>query len=370
MKENRLERAEKYFSADDEAISTRSLCTQIPELFIVFQHAMIPSTERHWRRYWHYKECLDLILPSTHIDYQDVLHVLDTVIKLNVEPNRQLSYNAKSLRFIVNFSGGLTSWEALRRTIETHGKEHVHVVFADTLEESKDLYRFLEDTERYFRITIDVLCDGRTVWEVLNDNKCITIKGMAPCSQDLKRWLIEDAVGHHYKIGSYVHTAGLDWSEMHRVKKFEAAHPNTICDFPLLERPFVDKCHIADFVRSVGIKIPKLYEQGFAHNNCNARCIKGGMAHWELKLRVDRADYLRMERKEEEFIIRLGRKATILKDRRGGGKGIPITLGEFRERIESGDTSYDHNDWGACGCFAPTTQSRFDDLLLQADVDL
>ena len=39
------------------------------------------------------------------------------------------------MKYIVNVSGGLTSFEALRRTIEPHGKENTHAYFADTKQE-------------------------------------------------------------------------------------------------------------------------------------------------------------------------------------------------------------------------------------------
>ena len=66
------------------------------------------------------------------------------------------------MKYIVNVSGGLTSFEALRRTIERHGKENTHAIFADTSIEDEDLYRFLDDQERYFDITIERVKDGRT----------------------------------------------------------------------------------------------------------------------------------------------------------------------------------------------------------------
>ena len=54
-----------------------------------------------------------------------------------------------SMLYIVNVSGGLTSFEALRRTIERHGKDSTVAVFADTKIEDADSYRFLSDQERY-----------------------------------------------------------------------------------------------------------------------------------------------------------------------------------------------------------------------------
>ena len=93
--------------------------------------------------------------------------------------------------YIVNCSGGLTSYEALRRTIERYGKENTRAVFADTLIEDEDLHRFLDDQERLFDIKIERLADGRDPWQVMHDRRVITIGQMAPCSQALKREPIE-----------------------------------------------------------------------------------------------------------------------------------------------------------------------------------
>lgn len=86
-------------------------------------------------------------------------------------------------------SGGLTSFEALRRTIERHGKESTHAVFADTKIEDLSLYRFLDDQERYLGVKITRLVDGRTPFEVWEDERLIMDRrnGFATCSDILKR---------------------------------------------------------------------------------------------------------------------------------------------------------------------------------------
>jgi hypothetical protein len=81
------------------------------------------------------------------------------------------------MKYIVNVSGGLTSFEALRRTIARYGKENTHPVFADTLAEDADLYRFLADQERYFDMTFHRAVDGRTPWQVMKDEGYIGLLG-------------------------------------------------------------------------------------------------------------------------------------------------------------------------------------------------
>lgn len=48
-------------------------------------------------------------------------------------------------RFVMSFSGGLCSWFAARRLVDRYGPSRVILLFADTLMEHDDLYRFLDD---------------------------------------------------------------------------------------------------------------------------------------------------------------------------------------------------------------------------------
>jgi hypothetical protein len=269
--------------------------------------------------------------------------------------------------YIVNCSGGLTSFEALRRTLAKHGKEQTYAIFADTRIEDEDLYRFLDDQERYFGIPIHRVKDGRTPWEVMIDERCITLQEMAPCSKHLKRIAIERYISATFTPGTYTRVFGMDWSEMHRVKRLAAALAPQPAWFPLCERPYVDKCHIAASLEQIGIKVPRLYEMGFTHNNCGGGCVKAGQAHWAHLFYTMPERYALWERKEEEIQARIGKPVTILRIRRDH-ESIPISLKAFRERLQAGDTSYDKDDWGGCGCFAPIAQERMDTLLLAADV--
>ena len=65
--------------------------------------------------------------------------------------------------------------------------------------------------------------------------------------------------------------------------------------------------------------------------------------------------YAEWESKEEEIRELLDADVAILRDRTGGGKigytGRPITLKNFRLRIESKNTGQlDMFEWGGCGC--------------------
>jgi 3'-phosphoadenosine 5'-phosphosulfate sulfotransferase (PAPS reductase)/FAD synthetase len=278
------------------------------------------------------------------------------------------------MKYIVNVSGGLTSFEALRRTIERYGKENTHAIFADTKIEDEDLYRFLDDQERYFGIRIERVHDGRTPWQVMKDEGYIILRlasgaEVAPCSRILKREEIDQTITVQYQPGEFTMVYGMDWTEMHRVKRLRAALSvkGILSWFPLVERPYVDKCHIAAHLEKIGIAVPRLYLLGFEHNNCGGGCIKAGQAHWAHLYFTLPERYALWEGKEEEIRQHLRKDVSILKDRRGG-QTKPMTLRAFRERLEANDTDYDKDDWGGCGCFAPVAQLRMDELLLTSDV--
>jgi 3'-phosphoadenosine 5'-phosphosulfate sulfotransferase (PAPS reductase)/FAD synthetase len=184
------------------------------------------------------------------------------------------------VKYIVNLSGGLTSFEALRRTLDKHGKANTNAVFADTSSEDPDLYRFLDDQERYFGISILRTKDGRDPWQVMKDEGYITLQGMAPCSNILKRECIEREIALDYARGSYTRVFGYEWNEIERMERLTAAVSPDPTWFPLAEPPYVDKCHIAAFLERIGIAVPRLYQLGFEHNNCSALCVKAGQAHW------------------------------------------------------------------------------------------
>lgn len=271
------------------------------------------------------------------------------------------------MKYIVNVSGGLTSFEALRRTIEQKGKENTHAIFADTRIEDEDLYRFLDDQEKYFGIQIERIVEGRTPWQVMKDERCITMQSMAPCSKILKRKSIDRIISDRYEPGEYTRVFGMDWTERHRINRLTAALAPQPVWFPLNEKPYVDKCHIANFLEKIGIKVPRLYDLGFSHNNCGGGCVKAGFAHWAHLYYTMPERYGMWEQQEEEIRQHLSKDVTIL-TRERQGETQRVTLQMFRQELEAGETNYDKSDWGGCGCFAPVAQLRMDDLLLDTDI--
>ena len=83
--------------------------------------------------------------------------------------------------------------------------------------------------------------------------------------------------------------------------------------------------------------------------NCGGGCVRSGQAQWKLLLEKRPEVYAEWEAEEERSRTELGKDVAILRDRRGGTTK-PMTLRDFRKRIEGDATLFDPNDWGACNC--------------------
>jgi hypothetical protein len=89
---------------------------------------------------------------------------------------------------------------------------------------------------------------------------------------------------------------------------------------------------------------------GFSHNNCGGFCIKAGQGHYARLLEFLPDRYAKHERMEQAFRTFIGKDVSILTDRSGDGKKKPLTLRDFRIKIEGGQQA-DAFDIGGCGCF-------------------
>lgn len=252
------------------------------------------------------------------------------------------------MNYIVNVSGGLTSFEALRRVVAKHGNgPNVIPIFADTKIEEPDLYRFLGDIERLLDVQIIRLADGRTPFGVMKDRRCITMQGAAPCSQHLKREIIDRYVeGIEEPI---TRIFGLDWTEMHRVTRMQELSKWPVW-FPLVEPPFVTKEDIIQYLHSVGIEEPQLYKDGFKHGNCGGGCVKAGKKQFIHLLKTRPATYARWEQHENDMRRYLDKDIYILKQKQ--------TLTQVREAVERGVVVCDDDDEMVCGCMSSLFQAE------------
>ena len=257
------------------------------------------------------------------------------------------------MKHIVHFSGGTGSWAAAKRIALRHGTKDMVLLCADTRMEDEDLYRFIVQGAANIGAPLVCLADGRTPWDVFFDVKFLGNSLVDPCSRILKRQLLGKWVTQNCNPSDSIHYVGIDWSEEHRftnLRDRQAAN-GWRWEAPLCDAPYLSKEHINLWLEIEGITIPRLYTLGFDHNNCGGFCIKAGQAHYANLLAKLPERYAYHEGKEQEIRAYLGKDVSILRDRRGG-QSKPLTLKQFRERIEA-KQEYDKFDIGGCGCFSP-----------------
>jgi 3'-phosphoadenosine 5'-phosphosulfate sulfotransferase (PAPS reductase)/FAD synthetase len=273
------------------------------------------------------------------------------------------------------FSGGLMSWAAAKRAVAKYGVENSTLLFTDTLIEDADLYRFLDEAADNVGAPLVKISDGRTPWQVFNDEGMIGNTMADPCSRILKRELSLKWLQENCDPNNTVLIFGIHIEEDHRLeheaidkktgeKVFRGVRPRyqalgwphveaTMCD-----SPWMTSRQIRDWATSEGLALPRLYALGFSHNNCGGFCVKAGEGHFAHLLRALPEVYAANEAREEEFNRnRPGqRRQTVLAPERmidGRRTRVPMSLREFRENIESqGQVHlFDMNDIGGCGCF-------------------
>jgi 3'-phosphoadenosine 5'-phosphosulfate sulfotransferase (PAPS reductase)/FAD synthetase len=250
-------------------------------------------------------------------------------------------------------SGGLVSWATAEVVIERFGLENVTCLFADTLIEDEDLYRFLDETTETSGVEFVRVADGRTPWEVFEDEKFIGNSRIDPCSRILKREITRRWLSDNCDPEDTIVHIGFSWDEQHRFDRALPYWDPWKVSAPLTEEGWQwTREEILERLSSYGIAPPRLYDLGFAHNNCGGFCVKAGHAQFKLLLEKIPHRYAEHERAEAKAQGAIGTDRTVLRCRRGG-VSKPISLTEFRERLVQEGKIDDEYDWGGCGCFYP-----------------
>jgi hypothetical protein len=263
---------------------------------------------------------------------------------------------------IGTLSGGAGSWGACRRWIDEHGPDGMVLIFTDVggsdpdarakgfTGEHPDTLRFLAEARADLDVPLVTIREGRDIWQVFSDRKWLGNSSLAHCSWELKtkpgrEWIEANAPDAEHVL------VGIDMTEIERLEEIAKAWLPYKAIAPLAERPYWWKPYLLDMLTERGIKPPVMYEQGFGHANC-LTCVKGGHSHWRRVLALYPETFAYAETREREKRAELGDVA-ILKDRSGGG-ARPMTLAEFRKRMQDtgGQLSLeDAFDEGGCGCF-------------------
>jgi hypothetical protein len=291
-------------------------------------------------------------------------------------------------------SGGVGSYSAVRRHVDMHGSDNLHLLFTDTLCEDQDAYRFLiagaanlygvdlpdgflpdiedfpawEDRPAYKAFVLSLagramdlipglhwIADGRDVWDVYEHERFLGNSRTDPCSKILKRQLADRWLAENCDPSNTTVIVGIDYEEIERMEgngkalglRRRMAERGWTFVAPLCDRPYLSWADRRARLTQEGLWLPRLNALGFAHNNCGGFCCKGGQGHWKLMLRQFPERYAYAERREQEIRELLG-DVSMLTDRRGGDGKKPLTLAALRNReLDEAEAS----EMGACGCF-------------------
>jgi hypothetical protein len=74
----------------------------------------------------------------------------------------------------------------------------------------------------------------------------------------------------------------------------------------MCDPPYLSKQQMLDWARAEGLRPPRLYEQGFKHNNCHGVCVRAGQRQWVHLLEVAPERYAAAEAQENKLRTILG----------------------------------------------------------------
>lgn len=256
------------------------------------------------------------------------------------------------MKHVCMFSGGNGSWAAAKRVAEKHGAVDMVLLFTDTRMEDKDLYRFIEEAAANVGVPLTRIAEGRNPWHVFFDERLLGNSRLDPCSRILKRQMADKWLKDNCDPADTVCYVGIDWTEEHRYTRLRdrRASDGWRYEAPLCDAPYIGRKDVSAWLAREGIKESRLYSLGFSHNNCGGFCVKAGKGHFANLLKQLPDRYRKHEAMEQGIRAYLGKDVSILTDPGTDGKKKPLTLKDFRIRIEGGET-VDMFEIGGCGCF-------------------
>lgn len=307
-------------------------------------------------------------------------------------------------------SGGAGSWLAARVDMAANPDVEHRFVFADTLYEDADCYRFLiegvanlvgrsvsiPDLDQFpdYRVPDDTpieeyagnpdwraflaeirtraadelpeltwLVEGRDPWEVFRDKRFLGNSRADPCSYELKRQTINawrdlnaDPARDVFIVGIGPHEAQRFEGRTGKVKtpglRKRMADAGWTYAAPLIGS-FEGEVGPFGYLHDQGIRRPRLYEY-YVHNNCGGMCIKAGHGHYITRLQRQPERFAYDAMMERKLAAYLGKPVTMMTWRAGGDKTV-YSLDDMRRKWESEGPYMDpyadatEGDSG-CGC--------------------
>lgn len=253
-----------------------------------------------------------------------------------------------NIKHIVSFSGGMGSFAEAKAVCDTYGIENTRLVFADTLMEDEDLYRFMKETVAFLGCELQVLADGRTPFQVFKDEKFMGNSRVDPCSKILKIDLLNKSFQAEFRPNEVEVHLGIDYSEQHRLVGVQTRMLPYVYRSLLVENGVIVP---KNYSERFGIKPPRLYSWGLGHNNCGGFCVKAGLGHYKALYTANKERYIQFEQEEQAVYDSIGKTFPFIAKTSKSVKEY-ITLKQYRERYLETDsvTDSEAQEFGGCGC--------------------
>ena len=173
---------------------------------------------------------------------------------------------------VVWFSCGAASAVAAKMTIETYPNASIRIVNNPVDEEDADNRRFLVDVSTWIGHPIEMAynekypdCSAVEVWE---KRKYMSGVAGAPCTVELKK---EARRQWETRNNPDWHVLGFTANEKARYDRFVIGErENTL---PVLIDRGITKADCFAILKKAGVKLPRIYEQGYPNANCIG-CVK------------------------------------------------------------------------------------------------
>lgn len=171
------------------------------------------------------------------------------------------------------FSCGAASAVAARETLRRYGDTHIiRVVNNPVKEEDEDNLRFMRDVGEWLGVEIEQAVNSKypnaSAVEVWGSRRFMSGNSGAICTYELKKrarqqWEVENSPDFH--------VLGFTADEADRHNRFIQSERNNV--LPVLIDAGITKRDCFGILRNAGVKLPRIYDQGYPNANCIG-CVK------------------------------------------------------------------------------------------------
>ncbi len=207
-----------------------------------------------------------------------------------------------SSRVVFWYSHGAASTCAiingLKKLKESNDNREIVIAYCHVKDEHEDSLRYCREVEKVFGHPIKFLINEKyegSVDKVIEKTRYMAGVRGARCTAELKK-----QVRREFEKPGDLNVFGFHAGEEHRLDGLIDSEPSGDFWAPLIDEG-ITKNQCLDYVSSLGIEVPKMYQLGYNNNNCIG-CVKAvGAGYWN-KIRGDFPEVFEKRAKQEKLI--------------------------------------------------------------------